>query len=58
MTTDTVTMVTLNDLPATDWFTMTDDPGEAVQIAQARKEPYIWHYPKNGMYYVADKAEK
>jgi len=58
MTPKTVTMVTLNSLPATDWFTMEDDPQAAVKLAQERNEPYVWYYPRSGMYYVADKAEK
>ena len=48
---------TLNNMPQ-DWFTMFDTEKEAIDAADERGEPFVWYYPGNGMYYVADKAEK
>ena len=53
----TVTEVTLNELPPTEWMTMVDNRNEAEELALQRGEPYIWHAP-NGLYYVADKGGK
>jgi hypothetical protein len=53
--TSTVTLKTLNELPPLDWMTMHSDQMSAEEAALERGEPFVWHFPPNGMYYVAVK---
>ena len=55
MMTSVITIKTLNELPPLGWMTMHSDQFSAEEAALERGEPFVWHFPPNGLYYVAVK---